>query len=349
MDIVIFIVALSVLILVHEFGHFFAAKKLGVKIEEFGMGLPPRIVGKKIGETIYSLNWLPIGGFVRMFGEEKRQKSKRAFNNISPKKKIIIVIGGVTMNLVLAVVIFGLVYKFMGIPVETEKVRVEEVAKNSPAEIVGIKTNDFILKVEGEKIKTPKELSEKVLKYKGKKVKLTVENNNQEKIVSLEVREKPPKGEGSMGVVITNIEMKKIGWGEFYLGIGEGFKEAFYWGKMILGGLGKMVSNLIRGEVPKDVAGPIGMYQATSMIKKNQGLLGVMHFFGIISVNLAVVNALPLPALDGGRLVFVLIELIFKKKINEDIENKINTMGMILLLSLIALITAGDIARLIRF
>jgi regulator of sigma E protease len=348
MDIVIFVLALSILILVHEFGHFFAAKKSGVKVEEFGMGLPPRIVGKKIGETIYSLNWLPIGGFVRMFGEEKREKSKRAFNNISPTRKIVIVMGGVVMNLVLAIVIFGLVYKITGIPVEIDKVKVEEVAKNSPAEMAGIKVNDLILKVEEEKVKTPKELTEKVLKFKGKDVVLTIESDNQEKVVDLEVRENPPKGEGSMGVVITNVEMKKIGWGQFYLGIGEGFKEAFFWGKMILEGLVKMVANLIGGQVPKDVAGPIGMYQATSTIKKNQGLLGVMHFFGIISVNLAVVNALPLPALDGGRLVFVLIELIFKKKVDEDFENKINTIGMFFLLSLIALITIGDVMRLIK-
>ena len=124
MDIIIFIVALSILVLVHEFGHYFAAIKTGVKVEEFGLGLPPKIAGKKIGETFFSLNWLPIGGFCKLYGEDGDAKGNRAFNNKNPWQKMLVVLGGVLMNLVLAVTIFSFVYSVSGIPTETKKAKI---------------------------------------------------------------------------------------------------------------------------------------------------------------------------------------------------------------------------------
>lgn len=125
-----------------------------------------------------------------------------------------------------------------------------------------------------------------------------------------------------------------------------GFKEAYYWGKIIVGGVVKMVGGLFTGNVPKDVSGPIGMFEATSAINKNQGFLAVVHFFGIVSVNLAVVNVLPFPALDGGRIIFVIYEMITKKRANAKLETTVNNVGMLFLLGLIALITIGDITRI---
>ena len=345
MDLIIFVVALSILVLVQEFGHFFAAKKTGVKVEEFGLGLPPRIVGKKIGETTYSLNWLPVGGFCKMYGEDGDGKGKEAFNNKNPWQKMVIVLGGVLMNLVLAVVIFTLVYGFLGVPRETDKVKIIGVAENSPAFKAGLKDGDVILKIGDREIKKAEELTTEVAKYKGSSVKMII---NDGKSVEVEVRKNPPEGEGSMGVAISNLEMVKVPWYRFYEGIGAGFKEAYYWGKIIAGGVFKMVGGLFVGKVPKDVSGPIGMYEATSAINKNQGLLAVIHFFGIVSVNLAVVNVLPFPALDGGRIIFVLYELIFRKKANQKVEIVVNNIGMIILLGLILLITVGDIGRIIK-
>lgn len=347
MDLIIFIVALSVLVLVHEWGHFMAARKTGVKVEEFGLGLPPKIIGKKIKGTIYSLNWLPIGGFCKLYGEDPtnpgEKDKKESFFYKKPWQKLIIVLGGVFMNLVLAIAIFSLVYSILGVPKETDKVKVLEVVKNSPADISGIKENDWVVAVNGVEVKTPNQLTDEVAKYKGKKVKLTIND----KEVLVEVRENPPVGEGSMGVAISNTEMVKLPWYQFYEGIKAGFEEAYYWGEIIFGGVIKMIGGLLSGNVPKDVSGPIGMYQATSSINKNQGLLAVIHFFGIISVNLAVVNILPFPALDGGRIIFVIYEMITKKRANQKVESVVNNIGMLILLSLILLVTIGDVTRML--
>ncbi len=353
MDIIIFIIALSILVLVHEFGHFFAAKLTGVRVEEFGLGLPPKIFGKKLWGTIWSLNWLPIGGFCKLYGEDPpsqgygEAKERFAFNNKNPWQKGLIVLGGVFMNMVLAVVIFAVVYTVMGIPTETDRVKIIGVAKNSPAETAGLKIDDQIISVNNVGIKKGNELTSEVLKFKGKNVELMMIGNGLKPFrTTIFVRENPPAGEGSLGVVISNTEMTPIRWWEFYKGIGAGFKEAYFWGKIIFDGVSKMIGGLFMGQVPKDVTGPIGMFNATSSIRMNQGFLAVLHFFGVVSVNLAVVNVLPFPALDGGRIIFVIYELIFRKKANQKFEAMVNNLGMIILLSMIALISIGDVRRL---
>ncbi len=355
MDFVIFIVALSILVLVHEWGHFMAAKKTGVRVEEFGLGLPPKIFGKKIGETVYSLNWLPIGGFCKLLGEDPngdgkdgKKNKKESFEYKKPWQKMLIVLGGVIMNLVLAVVIFSVVYTVLGVPVETDRVTIIGISKNSPAEKVGLKENDVVLRVNNKEVKKTNELMDEVGKYKGKSVELEIltDGQTQRFVRTIEVRENPPEGEGAMGVAISNTEMEKVAWYRIDRGIVAGFKEAYYWGKIIVGGVAKMIGGLVIGNVPKDVSGPIGMYEATSAINKNQGILAVIHFFGIVSVNLAVVNILPFPALDGGRIIFVIYEMITKKRANPKLETTINNIGMMFLLGLILLITIGDVTRI---
>ncbi|MBI2430966.1 MAG: site-2 protease family protein [Candidatus Levybacteria bacterium] len=350
MDILIFVIALSILVIVHEFGHYFAAKFTGVKVEEFGLGLPPMIWGKKIGQTIWSLNWLPIGGFCKLEGEspEDTKKSTTSFMYKNPWQKGLIVLGGVLMNIVLAVVIFSTVYTILGVPTQTNKVKVIGVVKNSPAETAGIKEKDWVLSVNDVYISKPEELTKEVIKDKGNETNLLINRDDQILSFKVMVRDNPPAGEGAMGVAISNTEMTKIAWYEFYKGIGAGFKEAYFWGKIILGGVTKMIGGLLMGKVPSDVAGPIGMFEATSSIKKSQGFLAVIHFFGIVSVNLAVVNVLPFPALDGGRIIFVLYEMFTKKRANQKFEGWVNNIGMMILLTLILAITVGDVARLVK-
>ncbi|MCW1949008.1 MAG: M50 family metallopeptidase [Candidatus Shapirobacteria bacterium] len=353
MDFVIFIVALSVLVLVHEWGHFMAAKKTGVRVEEFGLGLPPKIWGKKIGETVYSLNWLPIGGFCKLYGEDpteegKEDNRKLSFEYKKPWQKMLIVLGGVIMNLVLAVVIFSVVYTILGVPVETDRVSIIGISPNSPAEKAGIKEDDVVYRVSDREIKKTNELMDEVGKNKGGKVILEIGNKDKSNMrkVEVEVRNNPPEGEGSMGVAISSTEMKKMPWYRVDKGIVAGFKEGYYWGKIIVGGVTKMIAGFFMGNIPKDVSGPIGMYEATSAINKNQGILAVIHFFGIVSVNLAVVNVLPFPALDGGRIIFVIYEMFTKKRANARLETMVNNIGMMVLLGLILLITVGDVIRI---
>jgi regulator of sigma E protease len=350
MDILIFVVALSVLVLVHELGHFFAAKITGVKVEEFGLGLPPKIISKKRWGTVWSLNWLPIGGFCKLYGEDLTEELKNkngSFLDKNPWQKGLIVLGGVIMNVVLAVMIFTGVYLILGVPKETDRVKIIGVSKDSPAEKVGLKEGDVVLKVQNIELKKSSELTEEVAKFKGQKVAFEIERENRVENFIIDVREKAPDGQGLVGIVISNTEMEKIKWYEFYKGIGAGFKEAYYWGEIIFKGVTGMIGNLFGGQVPKDVSGPIGMFRATSSIRSNQGILAVVHFFGVVSVNLAIVNVLPFPALDGGRIIFVLYELIFKKRANQKLETMINNLGMMILLSLILLITIGDVYRLV--
>jgi len=368
MDILIFLLALSIVVVFHEFGHFFAAIKTGVKVEEFGLGLPPRMVGKKFGKTLFSLNWLPIGGFCKLYGEDAAVtgrvmgRSKRAFCNKKPWQKMLIVMGGVVMNLVLAVLIFSVVYTVLGVPQEMDKVKVLEVADGSPAEQAGLKKDDWIVGVGQVRVKTARELVDEVGKHGGERVELAVETpmvrqladsgvptaGRMMQTVVVEVRENPPEGEGRMGVAISHMDMVKVPWWQFYKGIKAGFSEAYFWGKIIAGGMYKMVSGLFAGQVPEGVAGPVGMYQATSSIKRDQGVWAMIHFFGIISVNLAILNFMPFPALDGGRMIFIGWEMLTKKKVSSKIESMVNSVGMMVLLTLLLLVTVGDVVRMVK-
>lgn len=350
MDLLLFVLALSFVVLMHELGHFWASKLTGVRVDEFGLGLPPRIFGKKIGETIYSINWLPIGGFCKLYGEEGGGGGKRAFHNKSVAQRALITVGGVLMNLVTAIAVFMLVYTIAGVPQETNKVKIIGVADGSPAMEAGLKEGDWICKADSVEIKNAQELIETAEKYKGEEIELTIcDEVGTADLLSVHIRENPPEGEGAMGVAISTTEMVKVPWWQFYKGIGAGFREAYYWGKIILSGVIDMITGLVMGQVPKDISGPVGMYQATSSIKENQGLLAVFHFFGVVAVNLAVVNMLPFPALDGGRLVFLGIEAITGKKVSTKIENMINGVGMALLMLMLVLVTLGDVRRILGF
>lgn len=351
-----FLIVLSVLILVHEFGHFLAARRAGIKVEEFGFGYPPRLAAKKIGETVWSINWLPFGGFVRLFGEElaeqrglKRGKTlKGAFWAKSKKARTTVIVAGVLANFLLAVVLFSVVYSYSGIPTKTSQVRIIGILSNSPASKGGLKENDVILQVDEERLNDLNHFIKLIDEKKGEQVKLLVEREEGELALWITPRESPPEGEGPLGVVVSDVEMKKYPfWQMPFRGIIEGFKEAFGWAVLILRALGKMLVNLIiQRVVPKDVAGPVGIFQITGLVAKS-GLLAVLQFIGVLSVNLAVINILPFPALDGGRLAFVIYEAVTRRRPKPSVEKWVNAAGMAFLLLLIILVTFNDIRRLI--
>lgn len=378
LTIITFFVVLSILVLVHELGHFLVAKKAGVKVEEFGFGYPPRMFGKKIGETVYSVNWLFFGGFVRLYGEElgegiKGKDSKQAFWGKSKRARALVITSGVLANFVLAIVVFSIVYSFSGIPVKTGKIKIAGLLPNSPAAQADLKQEDIILKVNEEKLKDVNDFIKLIDEKKGQEVSLLVERTkdnpceqkvfggmNVEKkpafscqegklILWVTPRNNPPEGEGPLGVLVSDMEIKKFPfWQMPWRGTIEGFKEAFGWAVLILGALKNMVIDLVaHGTIPKDVAGPIGIFQITGVVAKS-GILNILQFMGILSVNLAVVNILPLPALDGGRLVFIIYEAITRRKPKPSFEQWVNTAGMAFLLLLVVLITINDIGRLVK-
>lgn len=344
-SILTFIVILSVLILVHELGHFLVARKNGILVEEFGFGLPPKIWGKKIGQTLYSINLLPFGGFVRLHGEleEAGKINKEKAFLYKPKwVKILVIIAGVVMNFLLAVFAFSFIYFFTGIPQDTGKIKVYDVVSGSPAHQAKIIPGDYILTLDSKNITSVEEFSKIISEKKGNKVKIGLEGRN----VTLTPRVEPPIGEGPIGVSISTMEnvFPPI-WQRPFIAIYYGFKDTVFWSGNIFNGLASVVADISQGQVPQDVSGPIGIYQVTAQVSK-QGFLQTLNLLGIISVNLAVLNIMPIPALDGGRLVFIIFESIFGKKIIPKVEATIHFAGFVLLIGLILIITIGDITRL---
>jgi regulator of sigma E protease len=351
------------------------AKKTGIKVEEFGFGYPPRIWGKKIGETIYSINALPIGGFVKLLGEElgeevDEKEKGRTFYSKSKKVRVVTLLAGVTMNFVLAVAVFSIIYTQVGIPTKTDKVMVVGIAENSPAAEMGLKEKDIIVAVEGQKLSDNEAFIQITKEKAGQKLVLEVkrdkDNPCQQKVlggvpgmeiscrdgnllVTVFPRENPPVGEGPLGVAISQMEMKFYPFWQMPIrGSIEGFKEAFAWTRLILKSLVEMIVQLVTlGKIPQDVAGPIGIFQVTSGVVKS-GYLTVLQFLGMLSVNLAIINILPFPALDGGRLVFIGYEAITRRRPKPSFERTINTAGMFFLIFLILLITINDILRIIK-
>jgi regulator of sigma E protease len=348
-SILIFIVVLSLLILIHEGGHYFAARRMGVWVEEFGLGLPPRAWGKKVGNTIYSLNWLPFGGFVRLHGESLEDTitdPKVAFLNKGKAARAFVITAGVIMNIVLGLVAFSIVYTINGIPRELGYIRVEEVLSGSPADTAGLKTKDKIISLGGESTTQNNQFINLIDGGRGTELTLQVEREGELLDVNVTPREDPPEGEGALGVAISSSEIyfppvwQRPAYGVYY-GVGE----SLFWSKAVIGGLGALVGEVAGGHVPKDIAGPVGIYQITAQTA-SLGLLPLINFIGILSINLAVVNILPIPALDGGRLVFILYEAVTKRRITPKIEAYVHGFGMLFLLALIVLITFADIKRI---
>ncbi len=349
-----FIIVLSILVLVHELGHYLVARKNGILAEEFGIGLPPRIWGKKIGDTIVSVNALPFGGFVRLKGENNEDTAddpKRSFSSKSKRVRIAVLTAGVIMNILLGIVAFALVYSFSGIPKDTGRVKILDISTGSPAQIANMVVGDIVLSIDKNEVKSTNDFMKYVEDKKGKKVALEIErkvgDEKEIKKITLTPRENPPEGEGSMGVVISTMELwYPPAWQRPFVGVYYGTKEAVFWGKTILLSLFDMVTGLFRGETPKDVAGPVGIFAVTTEVAKT-GILSLINFMGILSVNLAILNILPLPALDGGRVFFVALEGIVGKKVLPKVENYVHMVGMLLLIALLILITIGDLRKLI--
>lgn len=421
MTILIFILILSILIFVHELGHFFVAKKMGVRVDEFGFGLPPRLFGKKIGETLYSFNLIPLGGFVKLYGEEyheikNKSNAKRAFINKKPWQKTLIIIGGVVGNFLLGWVIISFLFT-QGVPVPTNKVIIGNISVNSPAAKVNLKSGDQILKIivnqsenqpepikhqvkkgeylwmiasqylnsgykaydiasfnniknpslifESQIIKIPpvknqtnnskskkefilknsEEMIEITKRYSGQEITLQIERNGQKNEVSVIPRKKPPAEEGPLGISISPYVIKKYPW---YQAPIFGLNESFRIINTIVVELSKTLYQLVTFQKVKvEVAGPIGIARfAGSAIKS--GANAVLELLALLSFNLGVINIFPFPALDGGRLIFVLFEWIANKKINKNFEKYVNAFGLIILLSLGILISINDVLKLLK-
>lgn len=348
MQIIVFVLMLSFLVLIHEIGHYVVAKFFKMRVDEFGIGLPPRAKGlfTKWG-TLFSLNWIPLGGFVKLYGEdpddEIQSKDPQAFFNKPIFQRASVLLAGVFMNFVLGVLAFGVVYTYLGIPTKTDKVFVVDVAKDSPAEIVQIKSKDEILG-----FKNVEDFVKKIDASKGSIVKLEIQNAaGVKRLVEVTPRVNPPQGQGGLGVSLSDIEMKMYPvWERPFRGVVVGLKEAWSWGVEIASGLGGVLWGIVTGKgLPKDMAGPVGIYQVSKQAYQF-GWIAVVQFMAILSINLAILNIMPFPALDGGRLFFLLVEIVIGKRWKNKFEGYVHTVGMVLLLTLMAVVTVRDIIKL---
>lgn len=354
MGVLVFIIILAVLVLVHEFGHFIAAKKSGVLVEEFGFGFPPRLFGKKIGETLYSVNLLPIGGFVKLYGEEYHEErgktdalKSRAFVYKKPWQKTVIIVAGIVGNFLLAWVLISYLFT-QGVPTPTNNVSVESVRQGSPAYTAGIRAADEIKSIQTPVKTYPITAADQIItlshKLGGQKVTLKVLRNGVKKDIVVTPRKNPPAGQGPLGIVVTTFVVKKYPWYQapFY-GLAHSFDISF----KIVSELSKTVIQLLSFKKPSvDVAGPIGIAQFTGQAIKF-GNNAVLELTALLSLNLAVINILPFPALDGGRLAFVLYEWVSRKRVNKSVERYVNLFGIIILLSLAFVISVHDVIKLV--
>lgn len=390
LTILVFLIILSILVLIHEAGHFFVAKKMGIKVEEFGFGFPPRAWSKKIGETIYSINWLPIGGFVKLYGEdeagagrittnsESRQEQKRdvarAFFSRSAGQRAAVIVAGVVMNAILTIVIFYIYLAFTNfhsiLPCvsKTKLVFVNEqrhcdvvitqVAKDSPAEKAGIQPPAKIVSVNYAPVADAGSFQEYILSHKGQSVEITWEEIKTKQIHSSAIipRVQAPKNQGSLGVAFDPQIYIDLSYDTFAQKLFSGITHPINLLIFQFDAIGSLFHQSVVtkdiGPIAKNVSGPIGIASFVGMIIQNpnlkESILGLLNLTGLLSLSLAFFNVLPIPALDGGRLFFILIEVIRRKKINPELEGKINTAFMAALLALVLLVTYKDIIQLIK-
>lgn len=371
LTIIIFIITLLFLVVSHEFGHFIVAKKFGVKVLEFGFGIPPKVWGKRIGETLVSINWLPIGGFVRLFGEDETDKEilndKRSFAAKTVGQRMGIVTAGVVMNFILAAVIFWVVltaqgfkeqipllvpHNFVGVNQSNEiVVVVGKIAPGSPAEKAGIKSGDRITRLNEVKLQSGDQLIEQTKEAAGKSINLVLVNpENQDREIELTPRTDPPEGEGPLGVEIGSITFANLSYQTFPQRLFSGITHSYNLASYSLVVLGNMISQAFESRnlepVSGSVAGPVGLTNIANMVLETKSpLIPYLNLVALFSLNLAIINILPFPALDGGRLFFLLIEGAFGRRVKPEVERWIHTAGMALLIALIILITFSDIKK----
>ncbi|MEK7650547.1 MAG: RIP metalloprotease RseP [Patescibacteria group bacterium] len=366
MSVIIFIIVLAVLILSHEFGHFIVAKKCGVRVDEFGLGFPPRVFGFKRGETTYSLNWLPFGGFVKIFGENPDEEALTGFDasrsliNRPRYQQALVLVAGVVCNLILAW-LFLSIGLMSGLPVASSeapagltgesRLLITTVKTDSPAEKSGLKLGDEIVSLTDSLQKQPEQLEPKTVAdfmaaHPAQNLDLVIKRAGTEQKITVQPQIDPTNSESRaiIGIGLEEVITSKLG-----------LFPAFARGAVLTSditiatvvGLFDLIKQAFAGQpVLENITGPVGLAglvgDAASL-----GWVYLLSFTAFISINLAVLNLLPFPALDGGRLLFLLIEKIKGSAIKPQVANTLNLVGFGLLLLLMAVVTYGDIARLL--
>lgn len=368
--VLLFLLVLSVLVIAHESGHYFAARLCGVKAEEFGFGFPPRLIGfvrengkwKRVSSkseqtyptTIWSINWLPLGGFVRMKGEEGHPGDKDAFASKSIIARIFILSAGVLMNWLVASLIFGVGF-LVGVPTDLEGVppsariqdqrtEIIQIVSGSAAADAGLVTGDRILTINDQPVVDAQGALTQFqqVSASSQPFPLKVAHDGVERTVQITPKYLPELKRPAVGVSLSTVGKVSFPW---YQAFPQGVTLTFQYTKLILSAFGGLVKSLfVDRHVPADVSGPVGIAVMTGKVAA-LGWWPLLQFAAMLSINLAVVNFLPIPALDGGRVLFVLIETFRRKRIRPEWEASIHRVGFVLLLTLVVLVTLHDVLR----
>ncbi|MDN5346683.1 MAG: regulator of sigma protease [Clostridia bacterium] len=335
MTILLAVIVFGVLILVHELGHFLAAKKAGIKVEEFSIGLGPAIGQFRRGETLYSLRLLPLGGYNKMAGWDTGEwDDPRGFNRQPLRWRMGVIGAGSAMNFVLALALFIFVFMVLGIP--SDKSVIGKVVPGLPAAAAGIQPGDRVLAIEGVKVNTWREMVEQIYSRPEQEISLVIERAGQKREITLRTARDLRSGVGIIGV---EPRWERQG---LLRSIALGIQQTVAITTLILASLIQMLT----GQIAPEVVGPVGIVQLVGQAA-SFGLANVLNFIAVLSVDLGIINLFPIPALDGSRLVFLAIEGIRGRPIDPEKENIIHFIGFALLMALLLFITYKDILRLI--
>jgi regulator of sigma E protease len=345
-----FILFFGLMIFVHELGHFLAGRFFKFGIEEFGFGYPPRMVKLFTHKgTIFSINWIPFGGFVRFKGEDKPDETD-GFSTQKPYKRLIVLSSGAAMNILTGILIFSLVFTQTGIP-DMQRVEILETAAGSPAETAGILPGDLITAVNQVPLEGIEDLSARVSQNLGNELVLTIQRGEEMLNLNITPRTVIPEGQGAMGIVMTT-PVRDATW---FQAVPYAAQSVVDYAKMLI----QMPFMLIRGQIdPADarVVGPKGIYDMFSSAREadedvsasasgSTPAVNTLWLLAILSVAIGITNLLPIPALDGGRILFLLPELLFKRRIKPEYESMVHLVGFALLIVLMIYVTFQDFAN----
>ncbi|OGN08912.1 MAG: hypothetical protein A3J46_02530 [Candidatus Yanofskybacteria bacterium RIFCSPHIGHO2_02_FULL_41_11] len=346
----IFIAVIGILVVVHEFGHFIIAKKAGMKVEEFGFGFPPRLWGIKKGETVYSINLIPFGGFVKIYGEEGEHRDEpKSFSSKPIGIRLKVIVAGVTMNFLLAAFLLML-GNYVGIRVgigdETDaisaaardkKIQILRIVEGSPAHEADLKIFDEIIG-----FSTAQEVRDYIAANAGKEIKLNIRRDSQTEVKEISLPAKD-EGDGLLGIVPARTGLLSYPW---YEAVWRGTTDAvFLTAQTAVGYYELFRTLLLKGQLLADVSGPIGIANVTGQAAA-VGFRFLLQFVALISVNLAILNIIPFPALDGGRALMLVVEKFKGSPVNQKVEAAINSVGFALLILLMIYATVKDITRI---
>ena len=354
--IIIFLAILTILVLVHELGHFVTARKFGIAVEEFGIGFPPRAIGLKRGKTIFSLNWIPFGGFVKIKGEQgENMGDEDSFASKPAWQRGIVLSSGVLMNFLLACVlliagfVIGAPYILNGdeLPLNgklrNEQIIIASVIPETPAETAELTPGDSISEIDGKTFYSIENIQKYIGEKTGREVTLTLLRNDE--TITKKITPQTNKEAGDRAIIGVELMRTGIISYNFFEAVPLGIIKTFDLTKAIIFAFGSAIWDLLSGRsVSVDISGPVGIAFITNEVTK-LGLIYIIQFAALLTLNLAIINFLPIPALDGGRFLFLMIEKIRGSAINQRVENVSHTIGFAILMLLIIFVMFRDIQR----